>query len=105
MAEDNSFKKIELKEAKNLIKDEKPLLFDIRDKNSFDQSHIKNAINLNNHNIDDIVKKTEHKKSILIYCYKGISSQNVAQHFCNLGFENVYSLNGGYESFFEDEKG
>jgi len=32
-----------------------------------------------------------------VYCYKGISSQNVAQHFCNLGFENVYSLNGGYK--------
>ena len=105
MTRNNSFKRIEIKEAKNLIKDENPLLFDIRDKNSFDQSHIKNAINLNNHNIDDIVKKTEHKKSILIYCYKGISSQNVAQHFCNLGFENVYSLNGGYESFFENEKG
>ena len=104
MAENNSFKKIALKEAKSLIKDEGLLLFDIRDKNSFDQSHIKNAINLNNHNIDDIVKKTEHKKSILIYCYKGMSSQNVAQHFCNLGFENVYSLDGGYESFFKDEK-
>jgi thiosulfate sulfurtransferase len=85
------------------MEDEGLLLFDVRDKNSFDQSHMKNAINLNNQNIDDIVKKTEHKKSILIYCYKGISSQNVAQHFCNLGFENVYSLNGGYEGFFEDE--
>ena len=103
MIENNNFIKIELKEAKSLLEDEGLLLFDVRDKNSFDQSHMKNAINLNNQNIDDIVKKTEHKKSILIYCYKGISSQNVAQHFCNLGFENVYSLNGGYEGFFEDE--
>ena len=103
MIENNNFKKIELKEAKSLMEDEGLLLFDVRDENSFDQSHMKNAINLNNQNIDDIVKKTEHKKSILIYCYKGISSQNVAQHFCNLGFENVYSLNGGYEGFFEDE--
>jgi|TARA_B110000967_G_C18575445_1_gene407014 thiosulfate sulfurtransferase len=103
MIENNNFIKIELKEAKSLMEDEGLLLFDVRDKNSFDQSHMKNAINLNNQNIDDIVKKTEHKKSILIYCYKGISSQNVAQHFCNLGFENVYSLNGGYEGFFEDE--
>ena len=103
MIENNNFIKIELKEAKSLMEDEGLLLFDLRDENSFDQSHMKNAINLNNQNIDDIVKKTEHKKSILIYCYKGISSQNVAQHFCNLGFENVYSLNGGYEGFFEDE--
>jgi|TARA_B110000881_G_scaffold210998_1_gene218986 thiosulfate sulfurtransferase len=103
MIENNNFIKIELKEAKSLMEDEGLLLFDVRDENSFDQSHMKNAINLNNQNIDDIVKKTEHKKSILIYCYKGISSQNVAQHFCNLGFENVYSLNGGYEGFFEDE--
>ena len=52
----------ELKEAKILIKDENPLLFDIRDKNSFDQSHIKNAINLNNHNLTflliDLAKQT-----------------------------------------------
>ena len=104
MVKNNSFKKIELKEAKDLMKDEALLLLDIRDKDSFDQSHIKDAINLNNYNFDDIVKKTERRKNILIYCYKGISSQNAAQHFCNLGFENVYSLNGGYTNFFNDEQ-
>ena len=48
-------------------------------------------------NFNEVIEKTERKKTILVYCYKGISSQNVAQHFCNLGFENVYSLNGGYK--------
>ena len=47
--------------------------------------------------IAKVIEKTDRKKTILVYCYKGISSQNVAQHFCNLGFENVYSLNGGYK--------
>ena len=95
--ENNSFEKISLDEAKDIIKDEDSLILDIRDEASYSDSHYPNAIHLSNKNFNKVIEKTDRKKPILVYCYKGISSQNVAQHFCNLGFENVYSLNGGYK--------
>ena len=93
----NSFEMISFDDAKDIIKDEDSLILDIRDEASYSDSHYPNAIHLSNQNFNKVIEKTDRKKTILVYCYKGISSQNVAQHFCNLGFENVYSLNGGYK--------
>ena len=103
MSDNNSFKMIPIDEARDLMEDKDLLLLDIRDQESFRHSHFKNAINLNNENLNEIVEKTDHKKNILVYCYKGISSQNVAQHFCNLGFKNVFSLNGGFKEDINSE--
>ena len=93
----SSFEMISIDDAKDIIKDEDSLILDIRDEASYSDSHYPNAIHLSNKNFNKVIEKTDRKKTILVYCYKGISSQNVAQHFCNLGFENVYSLNGGYK--------
>ncbi|MDE0931482.1 MAG: rhodanese-like domain-containing protein, partial [Halioglobus sp.] len=36
---------------------------------------------------------------LLIYCYHGNSSQGAADYFFNQGFEDVYSMDGGYEAW------
>tara|TARA_B100001093_G_C26204599_1_gene749380 strand:- start:244 stop:549 length:306 start_codon:yes stop_codon:yes gene_type:complete len=95
--DNSSFEMISFDDAKDMIEDESSLILDIRDKVSYSDSHYPNAIHLSNQNFNKVIEKTDRKKTILVYCYKGISSQNVAQHLCNLGFENVYSLNGGYK--------
>tara|TARA_B100001057_G_scaffold230138_1_gene230455 strand:- start:32 stop:337 length:306 start_codon:yes stop_codon:yes gene_type:complete len=95
--DNSSFEMISFDDAKDMIEDESSLILDIRDEVSYIDSHYTNAIHLSNQNFNKVIEKTDRKKTILVYCYKGISSQNVAQHLCNLGFENVYSLNGGYK--------
>ena len=95
----DTFKIITALEAKDLIKNDNIMLLDIRDEQSFLQGHIPNAINLNNNNIDEVINNSDREDNILIYCYKGISSQNVAQHFCNLGYKNIFSLEGGFTEF------
>tara|TARA_Y100001970_G_C14243085_1_gene866131 strand:- start:3086 stop:3400 length:315 start_codon:yes stop_codon:yes gene_type:complete len=97
----NAFKIITTNEASDLINNNKVTLLDIRDEDSFSQGHIPNAINLSNNNIDDVINNSDKEDNILIYCYKGISSQNVAQHFCNLGYKNIFSLKGGFTEFSE----
>lgn len=95
--ENNNFEMISFEDAQDILKDENSSIFDIRDEVSYNDSHYSNAIHLTNENFSKIVEQTDREKTILVYCYKGISSQNVAQHLCNLGFKNVYSLNGGYK--------
>ena len=95
----HAFKIVTVHEAIDLINNDKVTLLDIRDEDSFSKGHIPNAINLNNNNIDEVIKNSDREDNILIYCYKGISSQNVAQHFCNLGYKNIFSLGGGFTEF------
>ena len=95
----NTFKTITVEDVRTLIKGNNITILDIRDEESFARSHIPNAIRLSSNNIDEIIENSNHEDNILIYCYMGISSQNAAQHFCNLGFKNIYNLEGGFTEF------
>ena len=67
MAENlNIFKIITISDAKDLMKDDNLTLLDIRDKESFANSHIPNAINLSNDNIEEVLKELQK-------CYKSIN--------------------------------
>ena len=98
----HAFKIITAREASDLINNDNVTLLDIRDEDSFLQGHIPNAINLSNNNIDEVINNSDRKHNILIYCYKGISSQSVAQHFCDLGYKNIFSLEGGFTEFSDE---
>ena len=98
----NTFKTITTKEVNDFIKDNNITILDIRDEESFSEAHIPRAVRLSGNNIDEIIENSNHEDNILIYCYAGISSQNVAQHFCDLGFKNIYNLEGGYTEFSKD---
>ena len=98
----NTFKTITTEEVNDFIKDNNITILDIRDEESFTESHIPSAIHFSGNNMDEIIENSNHEDNILIYCYVGISSQNVAQHFCDLGFKNIYNLEGGYKEFSKD---
>jgi len=98
----HAFKIISAREASDLINNDNVTLLDIRDEESFSQGHIPNAINLSNNNIDEVINNSDREHNILIYCYKGISSQSVAQHFCDLGYKNIFSLEGGFTEFSDE---
>ena len=86
----NTFKIITVNEANDFIKEDNITIVDIRDEDSFAQSHIPKAVHLSNNNIDEFIESSHHE---------GINSQNAAQHFCNLGYKNIYSLEGGFTEF------
>ena len=95
----DSFKFIEADQAIDKINNEESIVVDIRDKDSFDQGHIDGALNLSNNNIDSFVLDTKKNLCIIVCCYRGNSSQRAAKFLTDKGFENVYSLNGGYEEW------
>ena len=94
-----TFMNISVEKLNSFLEDSKVTILDIRDEESFQRGHIPDAINLSNNNIDEVINNNDLEDNILIYCYKGISSQNAAQHFCNLGYKNVFSLIGGYTEY------
>jgi thiosulfate sulfurtransferase len=44
-------------------------------------------------------KNTELDEVIIIYCYHGNNSLGAAEYFSNMGYQNIYSLNGGFSEF------
>ena len=100
----DSFKFIDSKEALAKINEESPIVVDIRDRETFDRGHIDGALNLSNENIDKFVLDTDKSKSIIVCCYHGNSSKRAAQFLIDNGFNDVYSLNGGYEHWKTTEK-
>lgn len=45
------------------------------------------------------MEQAEFDQPVLVMCYHGISSQGAAQYLVNQGFEEVYSVDGGFEAW------
>ena len=93
------FKCISITEAKAVIKSKNAVIVDIRDKSSFSNNHIPNAIHLTKNNMDSFLKKKNKYDHLIVYCYHGILSRDAAEFLMNQGFKNVYSLNGGLSEY------
>ena len=92
-------KQIDIREAKKLTENGDLIIVDVRDPQSYEEAHIEQAISLNDQNIESFMAKTDKKKPLLCYCYHGFSSQSAAAYFLSNGFEDVYSMDGGFEAW------
>lgn len=96
------FKRINRQQAKEKLNIAGAVLLDIRDSESYDAGHIDKAINLTGDNAQSIIDNTNKEVPVLVMCYHGNSSQNVAAYLSQKGFSDVYSIDGGYEGWTEE---
>lgn len=94
-----AFKRISIEQAQNIIATENVSLLDIRDPDSYAAGHIENAIHVTNQNVDAVVASATKTQPLIIYCYHGNTSQGAADYFSGVGFEQCYSVDGGYEAW------
>lgn len=93
------FQQITHQQAEKMIEEAEVAIVDVRSRDSYENGHIPNAINLQMANLHSFCTNTPHDMPVLVYCYHGISSQAVAQHLIEQGFNQVYSLIGGFETW------
>lgn len=79
--------------ANELISSNDVVIIDVRGSDEFDTGHIKGAINVPLSKIDEITYEKD--QYIIVYCASGMRSSNAAQILVDLGYENVYNLDGG----------
>jgi len=99
----DQFKHIDVQGAQALLKQGEAKLVDIRDSQSFAIAHAKSAYHLTNDTIVAFMDEVEFEQPILVMCYHGMSSQGAAQYLVNQGFEQVYSVDGGFEAWHRAE--
>lgn len=87
--------------AVNLINHQDAVVIDLRDKDTFKQGHIINAVNKS---FEALIKQKDYQKKSLLLV--GSNDQQCLKHLSQLkqeGFENVYSLQGGMKAWNEAE--
>ncbi|MFO7705447.1 MAG: thiosulfate sulfurtransferase GlpE [Halopseudomonas sp.] len=79
------------------LREQGAALVDIRDPQSYQQGHIAQAVHLDNDTLPAYVAAADKQTPLIVYCYHGNSSQPAAAYLASLGFDQVYSLDGGFE--------
>ncbi|MCM2680926.1 thiosulfate sulfurtransferase GlpE [Echinimonas agarilytica] len=95
----SAFQHISPADACQLMKDHEVQIADIRDPKSFSTARMQGAQSLNNDNVSDFVLNGEFENPLIVCCYHGISSQPAAEFLASQGFEQVYSLDGGFDAW------
>lgn len=99
MGERGTFRRIGIAEAEEILKRPGVVILDVRDVQSYHRGHIDKAQNVSTRNLGDVIGSTRKTAPILIYCYRGNASQEYAKILCDFGFEDVLSLDGGFEAW------
>lgn len=96
----DTYIRIDSNKAKDLLlQNPNTTLIDIRQSGDYNQSHDEKSVHITETNIESFILNTPKNNPLIIMCYHGISSQRVAQYLVEEGFDEVYSLDGGYEEW------
>ncbi|GAA0559671.1 MAG: sulfurtransferase [Alteromonadaceae bacterium] len=79
------------------------VLLDIREDHEWDKGHLPEAMHLGKGIIERDIEQTvaDKKQKIVLYCGGGYRSALSAQTLQQMGYQNVYSLAGGYREWCE----
>lgn len=88
-------------EVTRMINHEKAVVLDVRNEEEFAEGHILNAMNIPADKLDEQIKVlNKHKdKPLILTCKQGMESLRVARMIKQNGFEKIYSLKGGLQSW------
>lgn len=93
------FQHISVQQTHDKMQQSKVSIVDIRDEQSFASGHITGSIHLTNGTLNQFMQDNDMDEPVVVCCYHGISSQQAAQFLIHQGFEEVYSLDGGFEAW------
>lgn len=98
------FKQIESPQLQTMLEGETVTLLDCRELKDYRMGHIDGAMHLHEQLRESLLKKGDRAGQVVIYCYFGHASEHVAEMFADFGFNDVYSLQGGFSAWKEFTK-
>jgi len=100
-----NIKEVSPEEAGKLVKDG-ALLIDVRDKEEFAKSHLKNAQHLSRGTLEMKIGNLapDTGAAIVLYCAGGNRGALAAESLQRMGYSNVYSIEGGLSAYIAQAK-
>ncbi|GAB4357585.1 MAG: thiosulfate sulfurtransferase GlpE [Methylohalobius crimeensis] len=74
------------------------IVIDHRDSDSFADGHLPKAQLSSDYLIHRIIRQRCKNPPILIYCYHGYTSRDLAAFLARFGFSRIYNLEGGWQA-------
>ncbi|MBV2130117.1 thiosulfate sulfurtransferase GlpE [Arsukibacterium indicum] len=97
------FHHISVADTATMLAEQDVIIADIRDEQSFANGHIAGAYHLNNGSLSQFMQQVEFDQPVIVVCYHGNSSQSAAQYLAQQGFEQVYSMDGGFSEWQQSQ--
>lgn len=72
------------------------VLFDVRDRGSYERRHVEGAQHLTEAALGEVFGRVPRAAPVIIYCYHGNASQTYAGMFADFHYAEVYSVDGGF---------
>ncbi|MEQ8767335.1 MAG: thiosulfate sulfurtransferase GlpE [Planctomycetota bacterium] len=95
----NPVPEIDVERARELQQSGEATFLDIRDPASFAAGHIEGATHLTDANVESVLSGLSPDRCVVVVCYHGNSSRGGAAFLLQRGFQEVYSLQGGFEAW------
>lgn len=89
----------------DFVKQNGVIVIDIRDVHSYNAGHMTNALHIDGPTMGRLIKQRKANPPVLIYCYHGNSSRDMAEMIARLGFTKVSHLVGGWEAWMHYQAG
>ena len=95
---------IEIDEFKKKMASEKYVLVDVRTAEEFSDRHIEGAFNIDyfSATFSDDISKVGFEIPVLLYCRSGNRSSKAMKTMKELGFKEVYNLEGGIKGWISE---
>ncbi|SHN93392.1 hypothetical protein BHECKSOX_150 [Bathymodiolus heckerae thiotrophic gill symbiont] len=87
------------KQLQRYLKDNSPLLLDVREQWEWDKCHFDEARLLPMGQIMANIDSLDKTEEIVLICHHGIRSMQVAHYFESIGFTNLVNLKGGIDAW------
>ena len=96
----NYFSEVSVKQAQDqLLVEDSTLILDVRDAYSYKADHIEGAMQAHGGLVEHLIQSKQYDRPILVYCYYGNSSKELAEVFGRAGFKKCFSLKGGFTAW------
>jgi len=97
----SSIKQIDIDEARRMLGQPETVLLDVRESDEWRQGHIPQAVGIPRGFLELRIeeKVPDHKTPVILQCASGTRSLLAARTLRELGYENVYNLNGGFNAW------
>ena len=98
-------KKISSKDSVLMMNRQPSFIIDVRDEQDFNLGHLQNATNIKLEEIPDKISliKKHSKKLIIVYCQKGVRSEQAVNILIKLGLDKVVSIEGGINAWIKEQ--
>lgn len=94
-----TFESMSVSEFENKLKSvENAQIVDVRTAGEFSEGHLDKAENIdwNGDNFETSAQKLDKTKPVFVYCLAGGRSKKAASKLSEMGFTNIYEMDGGY---------